>query len=305
MSKLEEFKKDPFGYVDHIHLMVKGKDLNIFSDDRGIRKVAFWFAFFCLIMWVLEGFDSSTFQIIYAGWALPSLLLGHINWSQFMVIYNQYYGKEMHWSAFVIYVFLYWAVSRNFLKVGVYRTKNVLYSFAAMFLAAGLFEWFWMSSFATFQHQPWVITWQMPQMRILLQDFLLVLAGGLGAFYIWVDSFKLENHVITGRFWTFQWKSWKLWVLVGLSAASALFWIYYPGSVPVFSVSLKNGQIWHSSRLFPQTLYTINLNPGGSVNAGTWFYFQNNLVHGVNTGVKSIWALTVYYFFKVKKVWPK
>jgi hypothetical protein len=237
--------------------------------------------------------------VLYEG--VPGLILGQKSLGDLFNIYQGFYGKEMHYSAFVIYVFMYWAVSMNWARVGVVKTKNVIYSFAAVFLAIGLFEWFWIWGFATFQDQPWVLTWEMPQLRILYQNFAFTFAGALAAFYMWVDSFKLENKVILGRLWLFPWRSWKLWSLIGLSAAVAVLWIYYPGYVHQFSVPLENGQVWQSSRLFPQTLYTVDLNPGDAVNAGVWFYFEDNLIHGLNTGVKFIWALTVYYFFRVMR----
>jgi hypothetical protein len=58
--------------------------------------------------------------------------------------------------------------------------------------------------------------------------------------------------------------------------------------------------VWQSSRLFPQTLYTVDLNPGDGINAGVWFWIQNDWIHAVNTGVKAIWAATVYFLFSVK-----
>jgi hypothetical protein len=297
----KEFEKDPFGSVDRLNLTWRGYDFNILHDDKGMRKVAFGFAAFCLALWALMGFDSSPLQLVYVLYHLPGLISGQISWSSLSGIYNYYYGKEMHFSAFVIYVFLFWALSRNWARVGVVKTKNMIYSFAAMFLAVGLFEFFWMYSFGIFQNQPWVYTWRWPQFRILFQDLCLALVGGLAAFYMWVDSYVIQNHKITGRLWIFPWKSWKLWLVIGLGAASAVFWIYYPFPVQQFYVVLKNGQLWHSSKLFPQTLYTINLNPGGPVNAGVWYYFRNDAVHATNTAVKFLWALATYLFFKVKR----
>lgn len=297
-----DFKNDPFVYVDRIKLTFKGYDFNIFHDDAAMRRVAFGFAAVALAGWILMGFDSTPVQLImmlYHG--VPGLLSGQLSWGDLPGIYFSNYGKDLHWSALAIYVFLYWGLSKNWARVGVTKTKNVLYSFSSMFLAIGVFEWFWMLGFSTFQNQPWVLTWVWPQMRILMQNLGFTLAGGLTAFYIWVDSFKMENHLIVGRLWYFPWRSWKLWLLVGLSVATALLWIYYPWYVEQISVTLKDGQVWHSSRLFPQTLYTINLDPGGAVNAGEWNYVENNWIHGINTLVKFLWALTIYYSFKVRK----
>ena len=103
------------------------------------------------------------------------------------------------------------------------------------------------------------------------------------------------------RAYYFQARNWKLWLSVGISIAAALFWIYYPGTVQLLTVELENGQIWESSRLFPQTLYTVDLNPMDGINAGVWFYIQNDLIHAVNTGVKVLWAMSLYFLFRVKE----
>ena len=229
MTKWDELKKDPFGYVDRISLVWHGKDFNIFHDDAGIRKVALGFALVCLALWVIMGFDSSPLQFVEVLYNLPSVLLGHRTLSSLTSLYNSFYGKEMHYSAFVIYVLLYWGLSRNWARVGVAKTKNVIYSFGAMFLAIGLFEWYWIGCFGVFQHQPWVYTWKMPQLRILFQNLSFTVAGGLAAFYMWVDSYVIENHMIIGRLWMFPWRSWKLWLVLALGAASAILWIYCPG----------------------------------------------------------------------------
>jgi hypothetical protein len=300
----QKFKEDPFSYVDGINLKIKGKyDFNLFHDDMGVRRLALRSAIVALGLWIIFGFDSTPLQflnVITDG--IPGLIAGHLNWSDLLEIFNNSYGKEMHYSAYVCYALLFWAVSKNWASVGVLKSRNVIYSFGIMFLAIGIFEWFWIGSFGVFQQQPWVYTWQMPQLRILFQNLSFTIAGGLAALYMLADSYKFVNHEFLGRLWLFPWKSKKLWLSVGVSVAAAVFWIYYPGSVEQFSVVLKNGQIWESSRLFPQTLYTINLDPGSSVNAGVWFYYENNWIHAVNTGVKFLWALSIYWLFRVVKV---
>lgn len=291
----------------------KGYDLNIFRDDAGVRRVALGFAVACLSLWLLMGFDSSPLQLIQVlADGVPGLILGQKSLADLVAIYNLFYGKEMHWSAFVIYVLLFWGLSRNWSRVGVTKTRNVVYSFGAMFLAIAVFELFWIISFATFQNQPWVFTWRMPQLRILLQNTAFGIAGAFTALYIWVDSHKFVNGKIVmekqpdgkmgyPRNWLFDLGSWKLWIVVVAGVATALLWIYYPWPVQQISVTLENGVVWHSSRMFPQTLYTINLNPAGAVNSGVWFYVQNDLVHGLNTIVKALFAGITYYCFKVKK----
>lgn len=254
-------------------------------------------------LWVALGFDSTPLQFIHVLYeGVPGLLFGQKSLADLVTIYNSYYGKEMHYSAFVIYMLLFYALSINWERVGVVKSKNLVYSFAAMFLAIGCFEWFWILSFGYFQNQPWVYTWQMPQMKILLQNTGFTIAGSLTAVYMLADSYILQGKMIIGRNFTFNLKSWKLWLLIALSVAAAFLWIYYPGPAQQISVPLKTGGVWHSSKLFPQTLYTVDVTPGDAVNAGDWFWVENNAIHALNIIVKSLWAGAIYYFFKVKKI---
>jgi len=303
LKRWADFEQDPFGFVDGINLTFRGYDFNIFHDDAGIRKVTLWFALGCLALWILLGFDSTPLQFVHVLTdGLPGLILGQKSLGDLLAIYNTFYGKEMHYSAFVIYMLLYWGVSRNWSSVGVSKTKNVVYSFAVMFLAISVFEFFWMYSYAAFQAQVWVVTWQMPQLRILLQNTMFLLAGSLGMLYALIDSYILKDKEIVGRNWIYSgFRSWKLWFLFWAGVAAALLWIYYPWSVHQFSLVLENGQVWLSSRMFPQTLYTVDLNPADGFNAGIWFYQPNNLIHGLNTLVKVIWAAVAYQAFRVRK----
>lgn len=304
MSKWIKLQEDPFGFIDGLSWKVKGYELNFLKDEIGIRKEAFAFAIVCLAAWIVFGFDSTPLQFIHVLYdGVPGLIMGQKTWADLVQIYHSFYGKEMHYSAFVIYMLLYWALSKTWSRVGVKGFKNVAYSFIGMFLAIAVFEWFWILGFATFQNQPWVATWKWPQLKILLQNLAFTVTGALGCLYIWVDSYILEAREIIGRNWHFPkfLRAWKLWILVVLSVAAALFWIYYPWPVQQISVTLENGQVWESSRLFPQTLYTVDLNPADGVNAGVWFYVQNDLVHAVNTIVKVLWAATAYMFFQVKR----
>jgi hypothetical protein len=287
--------------VDNINLTFRGYDFNLLHDDAGLRKWSFRFALCFLAMWIVLGFDSTPLQFMHVlSDGLPGFLAGQKTLSDLVNIYGSFYGKEMHYSAFVIYFFLFWILSTNWSLAKVKGTRNVVYSFIGMFLAIGIFEWFWILSYGIFQNQPWVYTWQMPQLKILLQNTMFSIVGALGALYIWIDSYQLNGKVITGRNWLFE-RGWRFWLLVIAAVAVAAFWICYPGPAQQFSVTLENGQMWQSSRLFPQTLYTVDLNPGDAVNAGVWFYYQNDLVHAVNTIVKVIWSLLVYQLFKVKR----
>lgn len=300
MSRFQEFAADPFVYVDGLKLTFRGNNFNLFQKYKKVQTVALVAAFVFLVLWMIAGFDSTPMQLWEAvAQGIPALI--RTGSAKTMIdVYNSLYGKEMHYSAFVIYFLLFWAGSKTWENAGITKSKNMIFSFAGMFLAIGIFEWFWILGFAFFQNQPWVATWKMPQMKILLQNTGFTFAGGMACIFMLTERWHWDGRIQGARAYYFNVKSWLLWLFVGLSIASALFWIYYPGQVTQITVRLANGQVWHSSRLFPQTLYTVDTNPLDNINAGVWFYVQNDAIHALNTVVKAIWAATVFLLFRVK-----
>jgi len=243
------------------------------------------------------GFDSTPLQILDP---IIEIVQGKYVLADFWSRFNYYYGKEMHYSAFVIYGLAYVFLSQHFDKFGVKMSKNVCYSASLTALSIALFEYYWIGSFAVFQNQPWVVTWAMPQLRILLQNLIFLVAGIIGVVYMWLDSYILNGKEVVGRNYCLN-INWKAIALIGLSVAVGLFWIYYPFHVDVIQVPLSDGTVWTSSHLFPQTLYTIKTNVSSTINAGEWFYVPNDAVHAVNTLVKAVWTLTVVYIFKLRR----
>lgn len=310
-ERAKDFYQDPFGFVDDLDLVLKGNNLNIFQKYKRLQKTALWMSIICLAAWIIFGFDSTPLQFIHVLYeGIPAFILGHIPLQEMINIYNSYYGKEMHYSAFVIYLLVYYGLSKHYEALGIIKSKNVVYSFCIMFISVAIFEWFWILTFGILQNQPWVYTWKWPQARILLQNTAFAFVGLIGILYAWLDSFKEAPKTLkdllfhSGNYkkhYVFRFNKISL-ALIGLCVISALFWIFYPGPIQQISVELETGQIWHSTRLFPQTLYTIDLNPNDSLNAGVWYYVNNDLIHAVNTIVKIIWAYTLYYIGKVRKI---
>ena len=301
-ERFEKFNEDPYLWVDELSLNFRGINFNIFQKFKLIQKIAIYGSMVCLAAWILFGFDSTPLQFIHVLYeGVPAWISGSASIEQLGAIYSQYYGKEMHYSAFVIYFLLFYMMSRSWEKAGIKGSKNLVFSFAGMFLSIAVFEWFWILSFAHFQNQPWVSTWQFPQMKILLQNTFFTVAGGLTLLYMLTERYHWKDKQILGRAYYFRLKSWLPWVFIGVSILAGLLWIYYPWDVQLLTVTLENGEIWQSSRLFPQTLYTVDLNPADGVNAGVWFWIENDLIHAVNTGVKFLWAITTYYVFRVRK----
>ena len=303
MNFWKEFQKDPYAYMNKLSISFRGNNLNLFQKYKRIQKTAAYGALVCLVTWIIFGFDSTPLQFIHVLYeGVPAWFSGSASLQDLGGIYSLYYGKEMHYSAFVIYFGLFYALSRSWEKAGVTESLNLAFSFAGMFLSIAVFEWFWILSFSHFQNQPWISTWSFPQMKILLQNLVLAIVGVLSVLYMLTERWYWKGREQLGRAYYFCLKDWKPWVLVGLSVVAALFWIYYPWYVEQISVPLENGEIWQSSRLFPQTLYTVDLDPSDGVNAGVWFWIENDVIHAVNTGVKALWALTTFYIFRVTKV---
>lgn len=298
MSRLREFYYDPFSFFDNLNLRFKRVDLNIFRNYERLRKSILVLSIVCLGAWFVFGFDSTPLQFLDP---IMEIIMGKYPLSDFWMRYNVYYGKEMHYSAFVIYGLCYVFLSRHFDKLEIKMSKNVCYSASLTALSIALFEYFWIGCFATFQNQPWVVTWAMPQLRILLQNLIFLIAGIIGVLYMWADSYILNGKEIVGRKYCFN-INWKAIALIGLSIFVALFWIYYPFHVDTVNVTLSDGTIWTNNHLFPQTLYTIKTDVGSPVNAGEWFYVPNDLVHGVNTLVKTIWTFTIFYIARLKSL---
>jgi hypothetical protein len=302
----KSFVEDPFVFVDNLSLNFKGINFNIFQKVHAVQRIALFGSLICLTAWVVFGFDSTPLQFIHVLYeGIPALISGES--VDLFGIYSSYYGKEMHYSAFVIYGLLYYFMSKNFEGAGIKGTKNMIYSFAVMFFSISVFEWFWIICFATFQNQPWCFTWSFPQLKILVQNTGFFVAGCLTALYMFTDRFfwDLKTNEAIGRRFFFNWKSLKLWSIIGLTVAGSLLWIYYPFHVDSLTVTLENGNLWSNSNLFPQTLYTIDLNPTDSVYAGEWFWIENNLIHGINTLVKILFTLSFYYLFRMKKIEKK
>jgi hypothetical protein len=310
-EKIQLFYRDPFQVIDNLNLQTKHLNLNIFQNYRHFRNIILGVAVVSLAAWVIMGFDSTPLQIINP---IMEIVLGQqatiaaklnygtiSNWQFFWLRYNWYYGKENHWSAWVIYGFLFYFLSKHFDKIGISKSKNLCYAVTLVGLSVATFEFYWMWSFAFWQHQPWVATWAMPQLRILFQNLIFLIIGIFGAVYLFVDSFNLKDKVIVGRSYHFRWNK-IAYGLLTLSIGTALLWWFYPWSIQHITVPLSDGSTWTNSNNFPQTLYTIKVNVSSPVNAGGWYYVQDNLIHGLNTLVKVLWTMTIGYVCMVVKV---
>lgn len=309
-------------------------DLNIFRKSRAVAHQALNVAIIMLILWVAMGLDSSPAQLLHAVTeGIPAWIQGG-SFQNVLNSYAFYYGKEIHGSAFVIYALAFWALSCHFDQglnyvvrrsdvwrfgpasalnpfydpdvqpggLGITRSRNLAYATCLTALAVGSFEFFWIGSFAYFQNQPWIVSWQWPQLRILTQNLAFVMVGLMGVVYLWADSFILgADNSVLGRRYKFN-LDWRTAGLIMLTAGLVLLWWFYPWPTPQVQVQLANGAIWTSSPRFPQTLYTIKTDPASPFNAGSWFWIQNDAVHTLNTLVKILWTMAIVSAGMIRKV---
>jgi len=273
MRWLNRYLADPFGFVDSLELRVSGHDLNVFRHDEKNRQSALWFTCLCAIMWIITGWDGAEAQLEKANFL--GFFLGHITWDEVVAGYYSGYGAWLHWSALVTYGLVFIYAGKYFRGIGVVKSLNVVMSLCFTFLSIGVFEAYWMLCYAFYQNQPWVVTWVMPQARILIQNFSFTVIGVMGIVYFWAAGHS--------------WRPTKLFVVASvLSIVFAVVWVFYPFPVTPFSVGG-----WSNSNLFPQTLYTIELTPFDGVNAGEAFFIEDNVIHFFNVAVKSLmgWAV--------------
>lgn len=298
----KEYYRDPFGYFDKTYIRVLGSDLLLFKYHDRLRIIIWWGSWAALLAWVVMGFDSGYGQIEYATYAIKDYFLSPSStpfWERVTTAWNWAYGKTMHWSAFTIYGLLYWATSWHLEnELGFTKTMNSAYALAFTLFNIGIFEGFWMWGYAYFHDQWWTITWKMPQLRIIIQNVSWTVIGVLTLLLFWVQShIHDEEGRVLGRIYAFK-PSKSLLAISLITVAFAALWVYYPWNVKPVETYIEGYGLWQNSNLFPQTLYTIDLNLLDSVNAGEWFYVQDDLVHFINTWVKSLLAMTSLLFVR-------
>jgi hypothetical protein len=275
MRWLENYLADPFGFVDRMELKVSGHDLNFFRHDEKLRESALWFTGLCIVLWVVTGWDGAEAQLEYLARGLYDFALGRIDWGEVVRLYYSGYGQWLHWNSLIVYGFVFYYSGKYFRGLGVVKSLNVVMSLCFTFLSIGVFEVYWMTCYAFFQNQWWVVTWVMPQARILIQNFSFTVIGIMGIVYF-------------GGGLGYRWRPTKLFVLASvLSVVFAVTWVFYPFPVTPFSIGG-----WSNTNLFPQTLYTIELTPFDGINAGEAFFVEDNLIHFFNVVVKGLmgWA---------------
>jgi len=316
-SFFSRFKQAPFDFVNDLSLSFLGIEWNFIKRAKDVRRVVFLFAHVIFIVWFLLGFDSCQSQFEFVLVNLPSYFQGKLSLDDLTFIYNDQYGKGMHYSAWVIYGFMFWALSRYYdKKLGVTKSRNFALSFAFVLLSVAAFETFWHHSFAHFQDQPWVTAYQWPQLKILVQNvsffflgfsmiFVMYVSGEMfplgrwkGVTYVWgpITNFPSGLQLNFGKW---------LWICLLLTLLSVCVWYRYGDFFPVETLKVPAkgypDGVWVSSPYFPQTVYTVETDLTDDVNAGDQFFVENDLLHGVNTLCKVFMTSTFYCLGRVKK----
>ncbi len=299
-SSFEKVKERPTGYyfkkLDSYNAMIHiGKvnlfQLNLFKDDVKLRKVILPLVALAGFLWILQGVDSSVVQLEYFIEHFPSFLLGKITWNQLIDYYMSAYGKFVHYSAFVIYMLFFVGISKHLHeKLEVVNSENVIASICFVSLVVGVFEVFWMVGYFYFQNLTWILSFRWPQMRILLQNFLMIIVG---LFFILAIDRKIYK---------FNFNKWT-WIFLSLTVAFVFIWYFYGLIFPIqtIEVPVEGYGIWTSTKFFPQTVYTVDVNILDNVAAGEQFWIQNDLLHLVNTITKAFLTLTLYNVLRIKR----
>jgi hypothetical protein len=325
-SFFRKFKQAPFDVVDQLSLRIpllhSGKffiylhdiEWNFIKRSRDVRNVVLVMALALVPVWFLLGFDSSQSQIEFVLTSLPAYLMGKITFQNLQFIWQDQYGKGMHYSAWIIYGLMFWYLSRYYSKLKIEGSRNFGLCFAFVLLSVASFETFWHYSFAIFQNQIWVIRWMWPQMKILLENLSFFILG-----FSMILVMYVSGRLISLGTWKNMMVYWKpntnfpvgyrlrfdrlFWILLAGTLVCIAVWIDYGNlfTYQQLTVEVIGSSPWTSSPYFPQTVYTVETNILDNINAGDQFWIQNDLLHGINTLTKIVFTLVFVRMGMIRK----
>lgn len=279
---LKKFKENPWETIDSVNLSFHGFQFNVLRNDVKLRKAVFDILFVVpALMWVCFGPDSTMDQVANTVINLPNFFLGVLSLEDLFKIFNSWYGLGTHWSAAVIYSLFFIGLSMHLRSLNIKNSLNLGLTTGFTGITIASFEFYWQICFSVFQNQPWVLWFQYPQARILLQNFEFMLVGLFALLVVFRRGFTLNFNRYT--------------TLCFLGAVFLMvFWIYYPFATNPLTVG-----DWTSSLNFPQTMYTIQMEPTQAL--GALFHVENPGVHLTNNLAKIMLTLTFYSLFKIKR----
>jgi len=259
----------------------------VFRNVRAWRRYFLFCVAACSVCWVVFGFDSTWSQLKPFIDSLPLLLAGKTSfwsvWSESKI----YYGTGNHFSAPVIYGVAFILLSLHFEKIGIRKSKNFLLTASLSLANIGIFEWIYNVLYANFQNQPWVIQFAWKQASNLTSFTLFTVLGVLAMMYLCCENYRpnVSRTTLT---------------LFFCSVFFLLLWVYYPFPTRTLTVQTATGA-WTSSKLFPQTMYAVDLDPLDGVAVGQAFFVENNLLHFVNLMAKIMFTAFFLSLCMVKK----
>lgn len=289
-SFFRQFLANPFETLDNLNLRYYGFQLNLLRSDEKLRKAIFEIFFVIpLLAWVLLGPDSTVDQVTSVILNIPPLLLGQINIAWLLNRYQYWYGLGTHWSASVIYSGLLLGTSKHLSeKLNIKNSLNLALTCGVVGLAIASFEFSWQGMYYIFQNQHWIFSLGWPQVRIIIQDALFGLVGLIVLAGLNYEKYKLNFEKKTFIFFVLTVAFTALWITYGL---------WFP--TQQIAVNIDGWGLWTSSKLFPQTMYTVPTKAW--VPLGDLFYVPNDAIHLVNNLTKIFWTLTFYQVFKLKR----
>ena len=254
------------------------------------QNVEMWRTYFRIIvivgfsLWFVLGFDSVIEQIYpFINNFIP-IIMGQISIESVISLMQESYGKGSHFSAVVIYG-VSWLMLSGYLDfIGIKRSYNFFMSMMLTLLNMGIFEIAWNSCCAFYQNLPWL----MLQTSNIPQYYAWIGMGSLAIIYLHLDGyrFNLSKHT---------------YILIFLSLATWLFWIYYPLPIKQIYVITTEG-MWTSSLNFPQTLYTVDPDPTDNIYKGIFYFVENNMIHFTNIMAKIFTTFALIKLFEFRKV---
>lgn len=252
--------------------------INIFRDSPYMRRVTLAFALSMIPVWLIFGFDSGVGMIEELAAQFFGWLTGSIINPDYYGAMNSIYGMSFHFSSFVIYGLLYYAISSHLEGLGVKHSKNVIYSGCLVMLNIAVFEWVYMGSFAHFQMGRQLTEWFVSDFWFLQQYLNVLFLGIAGLLGVWTESYNGNNRVYKFKF------NKKILAIICFTVAMFMLWIFYP-----FQTESAVIDDWQSSALFPQTHYAY---------VNSKLYIQNDLLHALNVGVKALFAVSQIFVIK-------
>jgi len=256
----------------------------------GWRVIVYVGVLGCGLLWIWFGFDSCFDQIQYFLFGIPSFLRGELAWNGLVELFWSRYGIGTHFSAFVIYGLYFYLLSLHLEKYGLVKSMNLTLSLFLTMLAISVYEWLWMVCYAIFHDQTWVLVWKTGQNRILFMETVFLGLGTLALIFLHEINRLYGFHFNLNK---------KACLLTLTSVLSWIFWIYYPFPKPYLEVETTIG-VWKPSPYFPQTLWTIDLDPLDDVGVGEPYWTWNDAVHFVNILTKILITLSLLYVLRIR-----